>query len=173
MKKLKKYHLKNVFKNSNIILAQKQPKNCFLSNARFNTDTNNFMQPNGLFKGTDKRYKIFSLYVNEGNSFVMCNNNMTWELRSHVTCRDINVIYYSKCNMCHHKETYIGKTAGDNVVGFKSRISQHISDCRTVISTREILTHMYHCAMKNKCLKEPYFQLKIMMKLRQSAKRVL
>ena len=62
------------------------------------------------------------LYVNEGNSFVMFNN-MRWELCSHVTCRDINVIYYLKCNMCDHKETCIGKTSGDNVVGFKSRIS--------------------------------------------------
>ena len=27
---------------------------------------------------------------------------------------------------------------------------------------------IYHCAMKNKCLKEPYFQLNIMMKLKDS-----
>ena len=42
-------HLKNVFKNSNIILAQKQPKNLLrlLSKARFNTDTNNFIQLKG------------------------------------------------------------------------------------------------------------------------------
>ena len=45
-------HLKNVFKNSNVILAQKQPKHLlhFLSKARFNTDTNNFVQLNRLFK---------------------------------------------------------------------------------------------------------------------------
>ena len=111
MKKLKKPvvilmisdHLKNLFTNSNIILAQKQPKNLLrlLSKARFNTDTNNFIQLKGLFKCTDKRCKICLLYVNEGNSFVM-SNNMRWELRSHVTCRDINVIYYLKCNMCKY-----------------------------------------------------------------------
>ena len=28
--------------------------------------------------------------------------------------------------------------------------------------------HVYHCAMKNKCLKEPHFQLNIMMKLKDS-----
>ena len=49
---------------------------------------------------------------------VVMSNNMKWELRSHVTCRDINVIYYLKCNTCDH-----GKTVGDNVVGFKSRIN--------------------------------------------------
>ena len=61
--------------------------------------------------------------------------------------------------MCDHKETYIGKTVGDNVVGFKSRINQHISDCRTGTCTSKFPIHAYHCAMKIKCLKEPYFQL--------------
>ena len=32
--------------------------------------------------------------------------------------------------MCKKKETYIGKTVGDNIVGFKSRINQHVSDSR-------------------------------------------
>ena len=56
---------------------------------------------------------------------------MRWELRSHITRRDINVIYYLKCNyymllkMCDHKEAHTGKAVGDNVFGFKSRISQH------------------------------------------------
>ena len=59
------------------------------------------------------------------------SNNVRWELHSHVTCRDINVTFYVNCNMCDHKETYTGNTVGDNVVGFKSRINQHISDCRT------------------------------------------
>ena len=68
--------------------------------------------------------------VNEDKSFII-SNNMRWELRSHVTCRYINVIYYLKCNICADKETYIGQTVGDHVVHFKSSINQHISDCRT------------------------------------------
>ena len=62
------------------------------------------------------------------------SNNMRWEVRSHVTCRDINVIYL-KCNMYDYKEMYIGKTVGNNIVGFKSRINQHFYDCRTGISS--------------------------------------
>ena len=31
--------------------------------------------------------------------------------------------YNLKCNMCDHKETYIGKTVGNNGVGFKDRIN--------------------------------------------------
>ena len=49
------------------------------------------------------------------------SNHMRWELRSHVTCRNINEIYYLKCNICDHKETYIGKTVDNNVVGCKSK----------------------------------------------------
>ena len=33
--------------------------------------------------------------------------------------------------MCKKKETYIEKTVGDNIVGFKSRMNQHISENRT------------------------------------------
>ena len=47
---------------------------------------------------------------------------------SRVICRDINVIYYLKCSICDHKETYIGKLVGKNVVGFIGRINQHISN---------------------------------------------
>ena len=70
--------------------------------------------------------------------------------------------------MFDHEETYIGKTFGYNVVGFKSTINQNISDFRTGTSTCKFPIHVYHCAMKNKCLKEPYFQLNIMMKLKDS-----
>ena len=134
-----------------------------LSNVRFNTDTNSFIKLKGLFKCTDKHCKICLLHVNEGNNFVM-SNDMRRKLRSHVTCRHINVVYYLKCNRCEHKETYIGKTVGDNVAGFKSRINKHISDCRTA----KLLIHVYHCALKYKSLKEPYFQLKKMIKLKDS-----
>ena len=49
--------LNNIFKINNIILSQKQPKNMLLllSKARFNTDTENFMEATRLFKCTDKR----------------------------------------------------------------------------------------------------------------------
>ena len=112
------------------------------------------MQATGLFKCTGKRCKTCSLYVNEDNSFVM-SNNMRWEICQRVTCREINVIFYLKCNICGHKETHIGKAVGDNVVGFKSKINQLISDCRSGISTCKFPIHVYHCATKNKCLKEP------------------
>ena len=84
---------------------------------------------------------------------------MRWELRSDVACRDINVIY----NMCDNT-----KTVGDNVVDFKSRINQHSSDCKASNSNCKFSIHVYPCPMKSKCLNVPYFQLNIMMKLKDS-----
>ena len=48
---------------------------------------------------------------------------MRWKLRSHVTCRSINMIRHLKYSMCKKKETYIGKIVGDHIVGFKSRMN--------------------------------------------------
>ena len=44
-------------------------------------------------------------------------------------------MYYLKCNISKKKETYIGKTVDDNILGFKSRMTQQISDSRTGDST--------------------------------------
>ena len=138
-----------------------------LTRARFNTEINAFGQQKGLFKCIDKRCKICSLYIVEGHSFIM-SNNMTWELQSHVTCRSINIIYYLKCNISKKKETYIGKTVGDNIVGFKSRMNQHISNSRRGVSTCKFPIHVYKCGLKNKCLNEPFFEINVMMKLKSS-----
>ena len=93
-------------------------------------------------------------------------NNMRWELRSYVFCKDINIIYYLKCNV--YKKAYIGKMARNNFVDFKIRINQHISHFRTGISICNFPMHVYHCAKKNNCLKKLYFHLNIMTKLKDS-----
>ena len=71
--------------------------------------------------------------------------------------------------MCKKKETYIRKTVGDNVIGFKSRMNQHTSDSRTGDSTCKFSIHVYKCGLKNQCLNEPFFEIKVMMKLRSSS----
>ena len=52
--------------------------------------------------------------------------------------------------MCKKKETYIGKTVGDNIVGFKSRMNQHISENRTRDLTGNFPIHVYKCDLKKK-----------------------
>ena len=47
--------------------------------------------------------------------------------------------------MCHEKQTYIEKTIGNNTTGFKVRINQHISGCKTGDSTCKFLRHVYDC----------------------------
>ena len=169
MSNIQSRHLSEVFKNKNVILSQKQPKNLFrlLTRARFNTEINAFGQQNGLFKCIDNVCKICSLYVVEGESLIM-SNNMRWELRSHVTWRSINIIYYLRCNMCKKKETYIGKTVGDNIVGFKSKINEQVSGSRTRVSTCKFPIHVYKCGLKNKSLNEPFFEINVMMKRKRN-----
>ena len=70
--------------------------------------------------------------------------------------------------MCNKKETYIGRTIGDNTKRFKVRINQHISDCKTRASTCEIPRHVYYCGTNNKCLEETFFSLYIMLRLNDS-----
>ena len=70
--------------------------------------------------------------------------------------------------MCNEKQTYIEKTIGDNTKGFKVRINQHISDCKTGDSTCKFPRHVYDCGIKNNCLEEPFFSLNIMLRLNKS-----
>ena len=67
--------------------------------------------------------------------------------------------------MCKKKETYIGKIVGDHIVGFKSRMNQHISESRTRVSTYKFPIYVYKCDFKSKCLNKPFFEINVMMKL--------
>ena len=70
--------------------------------------------------------------------------------------------------MCEKKETYIRKTIGDNIVGFKSRMNQHINDSRTGVSTCKFPIRVCKCGLKNKYLNETFFEIIVMMKLKSS-----
>ena len=54
------------------------------------------------------------------------------------------------------------KTIGDNTKRFKVRINQHISECKTGVSTYEFPHHVYDCGIKNNCLQEPFFSLNML-----------
>ena len=121
-KKISKLHRRKYIETASIFRPSKLHQKG-MSKWRRNLSIFSFRRNYVILTSNRPFIKICSLYVNEDNSLVM-SNNLRWELRSHVTCRDIKVICL-KFNMCDHKETYIGKTDGNNVVGFKSRISQH------------------------------------------------
>ena len=70
--------------------------------------------------------------------------------------------------MCKKKKTYIGKTVGDNIVGYRSRMNQDTSNSKTGNSTCKFPIHVYKYGLKNKCLNEPLFEINVMMKLKSS-----
>ena len=96
------------------------------------------------------------------------SNGQVWEIRREMDCHSVNVIYYLKCKMCNKKETYIGKTIGDNAKGFKVRINQRISDCRKGDSTCKFPRHVNDCGIKNNCLEEAFFSLNVILRLNKS-----
>ena len=105
-------------------MSLKQPKNLYreLISSRFISSFKNIRKP-GTYKCSDKRCKICQNYLNETNKFTM-SNGQVWEIQREIDCHSVNIIYYLKCKMCNEKETYIGKTKGDNMKGFKVRINQ-------------------------------------------------
>ena len=73
---------------------------------------------------------------------------------------------------CVTKKKHIGKTKRDNTKGFKVRINQHISDCKTRDSTCFVVLRITgiknDCFINNICLEEPFFSLHIMLRLNKS-----
>ena len=104
-----------------------------MTSHRFIPSFKNFRKP-GTYKCSVKRYKICQSYLNEANKLTM-SNGQVWEIRREIDCHSVNVIYYLKCKMCNEKETCTGNTKRDNTKGFKVRINQHSSDCKTWDST--------------------------------------
>ena len=90
----------------------------------------------------------------------MRNSQRIWLPLSHLD--------YLKCKICNEKEAYIGKTIGDNARGFKVRINQHISDCKTEVSKCKFPHHVCDRGINNNCLEEPFFSLNMMLQINKS-----
>ena len=54
-------------------------------------------------------------------------------------------------------ETYIEKSIGDANIEQKTRMKNHISECRTGISSYNFPGHVYQCGIKNGNLIEHFF----------------
>ena len=46
-------------------------------------------------------------------------------------------------------ETYIGKTIGDHIHGFKVRTNNHITESRSGVSTCQFPIHIFNCIKRN------------------------
>ena len=157
IKNSKNERVHKAFSNVKFVQAFKQPPNLLriLSHSSFITDDQNTIT--GVFKCTNKRCKICSLYLQEGTSFLMANGS-TWNVKCFANCNSLNVLYYLVCNVCN-RESYIGKS--DNT---RERTNNHITGCRHGNGSDDFDNHVYNCAKsKGMQLEEPFFQLYIMM----------
>ena len=112
-----------------------------MTSPRFISSFKNIEKP-GTYERSDKRCKICQNYLNEANKLTM-SNGQVWEIRREIDCHSVNVIYHLKCKMCNEKETCTGNTKRDNAKGFKVRINQHSSDCKTWDSTFKFPRDVY------------------------------
>ena len=105
-------HLECIYRDTNLILSLKQPKNLYreLTSSRF---IPNFKNIRKNYKCRDKRCKINQNDLNETCKFTM-SNGQVWEIRREINWHSVNAIFYLKCKMGNEKETYIGKTIIDN-----------------------------------------------------------
>ena len=168
--KIKNVHsteLKQIFGESHVILAQRQPKNLIrtLTSAKFiSTSDNAIDKPIGVVKCDDSRCKICRLYLQAVSNFKLSNGKV-WEIRCHITCRSNNVIYFLKCKFCGYT-TYIGKTEGDIVKGFKVRMNTHIYESKIGTSSCKFPRHVHQCMKQVNNPQEPYFEIYIMLQLK-------
>ena len=150
--------LKSKFKNTKIILSQRQPRNLLnqLCNAKFtsNIATNTAVITNC----NDKRCNICKYYLQHTTEFTLSNGNL-WEVKRNMSCNSKNVIYYLSCNQCNNSTTYIGKTNN-----LRLRTNQHISTCRTGRGSDKFDQHVFNCG--NSAPVQPYFKLYLMLELK-------
>ena len=145
--------LKEIFRDNKVTLALKQPPNLLriLTRANFSF-TGDEKLPNGLFKCHGARCLLCKYYIQEC-SYFYTSNNVKWDIKEHITCQSINVLYYLKCIICNY-DTYTGKT---NI--YRPRMNNHISECRTGNSSDKFDIHVFNCRKKHNYNTEPYFKI--------------
>ena len=154
-------YMKGIFQESNIFLSHCQPKNLLrlLSNSSIST---NRSLPKDIFKCNDRRCKICRLYLIECSEFELANKKI-WKTKTNITCHSRNIISYLKCKLCMF-ETSIGKTVGDHIHGFKTRMNNHVTESRSRVSTCKFPIDVFHCLKRNnRQLEDTFFYIYVML----------
>ena len=151
--------------NKKVIEAFRQPLNLqrLLTSAKFEEDQQQ-QKENGIFRCSDKKCKICRYYLQECGAFKV-ENNVEWQVKSHLTCHSQNVIHFQRCNFCS-KVSNIGKT---NI--FRKRTNVHISSCRLGTGTDVFDKHVFKCNNGRKP-DGPFFKVWIMMELDDFSKLI-
>ena len=110
---------------------------------------------NGVFRCNSSKCEICKFgYLQEGKSFVT-SDGRTWDVKCHITCHSLNVLYFLVCNFCN-TETKLGKT--DNL---RNRTNNHRSGCREGRGSDIFDNHVFNC--KGPTLREPLFRMYVLM----------
>ena len=163
LKSFKDNTTKHKFINCKPLLALKQPPNItsILTTAKFNSEENPSLPgPHGITLCNNRQCKLCRSYLQPVDSFLTSNGTF-WSIRSHVTCKSKNIVYFLSCNLCEGRATYIGQTTN-----LRQRMNNHISESRTGISPCTFPRHIFSCGAKNKNLKEPFFKVFAFMQLK-------
>ena len=151
------HRLQEAFKNTKIVQCYTQTPNLLriLSSSRYTSDSSADKKENGVFRCKSSKCEICKFgYLQEGKSFVT-SNGRTWDVKCHITCHSLNVLYYLVCNFCH-TETKLGKT--DNL---RNRTNNHRSGCREGRGSDIFDNHVFNC--KGPTLREPLFRMYVLM----------
>ena len=129
-----------------------------ISSSRFSFSDPPKGKSRGIFRCNGSKCEICSFnYIQECNSFLTSNGTI-WNVKCHITCNSLNVIYFLKCNFCH-AVTKLGKT--DDL---RKRTNNHRSGCRKGKSTDIFDNHVFGCPQSlGLTPSEPYFLLYVMM----------
>ena len=155
--------IRNIFNNTKVTLATKQPPNLLrqLTRANFPSSNTN-KKPNGLFKCKNPKCEMCQDHIIECTSF-FTSNGVEWTIQEHISCKSRNVLYFLKCIGCNYATTKVGKTK--NV--FNIRINNHRSDCRSGSTSDVFDLHVHTCIKKNKVKSEPYFHVQAFMTVKE------
>ena len=149
--------LRDAFKDTKIVQCYTQTPNLLqiLSSSRFSSNSSMDKKENGVFKCKSSKCEICKFgYLQEGKSFI-ASNGQTWDVKCHITCQSLNVLYFLMCNFCL-AETKLGKT--DNL---RSRTNNHRYGCREGKGSDIFDNHVYNC--KGPSLQEPLFRMYVLM----------
>ena len=149
--------IQEAFKDTKIVQCYTQTPNLLqvLSSSRFTSNHSMEKKENGVFRCQSSKCEICGLgYLQEGKSFVT-SNGRKWDVKCHITCHSVNVLYFLVCNFCH-VETKLGKT--DNL---RNRTNNHRSGCREGKGSDIFDNHVYNC--KGLSLQEPLFHMYVLM----------
>ena len=118
----------------------------------------NKIQTAGLFKCGSEKCLLCKYYIQQCASFMTSNNKM-WNIKCHITCNSLNVIYYLVCLGCNIT-TYTGKTSI-----IRKRMNCHISEIRTGNTTDRFDRHVIKCKETHNVTSEPFFKILAFIKL--------